>query len=113
MSDVIKCNTCGRENLDNDSNWMMDRKRGRIKTAKCPSCLTFDEFANAAYEAEAHGFIYDPKTDRTYARPRDPSLPRTTLRCPCGFMVSDSGDDVQDTIDEHREGCPEGGGDHE
>lgn len=113
MFDSIKCAECGRENLDDNPNWQVQIKRGRITSVKCPSCMTIDEFASTAYETESRGFIYDPVTDRAYSRPRDMDLPRITLRCPCGFVISDSGDDVQETFDEHRAQCAEAGGDDE
>lgn len=113
MSKQTKCNTCGRIDLDNDANWLREVQKGRIVSSKCPSCMSIDEFASAAYEAESHGFIYDPVTNRTYARPRDVKLPRITLGCPCGLVISDSGDDVQEMFDEHRATCAEGGDDRE
>lgn len=105
MSDINTCDKCGRENTDNNQNWAVLIKRGRVKTATCPSCVFPDDFAASVHSQEAHGFIYDPVTDRIYGRPRDISLPRVTFTCECGFLLSDSGDDVQEMVEEHKAGC--------
>lgn len=105
---MITCSRCSRTAIgDETRTWMMDTAPGQALICTCPECLTPDEYSAAVYASERLGFVYYPATGETFSRPRDPSLQKTNFYCLCGWILSDSGEDVPEIIAEHQESCSE------